>query len=742
MVSNFPRNHYVHVYLEDVASLANYASVELEIEVEPEIDVEEDVVNDSDHVEHVDRVDGDSGSEDSGYDNSDFSDSKNDYEDEVSDVRVGVNVDSGNVEGRDEVRFDSNPNSEHFDSLHSLDGSDSYGPHRKYRYPEFNTIGDISNPTFKVGLIFATKLVLKEAVKMYSIKNMVAVRLKRNDNKRIQVVCKEGCPWVLWASPIDFKQPYGTWQVLKQVIFKDFSIHVHLSKGIRAKNLALEKLHGNLNEQYTKLYDYLAELRSSNPGTTTILQLDESVFKRLYICRQAMKDGLKAGCRPIICLDGCHLKGYYKGHLLAAVGQDADDCLYPLAFAIVDSECESAWTWFLDILKNDLELNNSHHISFMTDRQKGLMESVMELFPYSEHRTCVRHLYNNFKLAGDHKGKALKDQLWKAARATYVREFEVAMVELEGLSSIGHLFLLGKDPRQWTKSHFSFRSKSDILLNNHCESFNKMILEARDKGIITLVESIRSRLMQRIAKKKDEAEKLTGILYPKIQRKLDNAITQSHRCWPLRAGGSMYQVSCGPSDQHSVNIQAQICSCRKWELTVSTQMVIYSHFISPVRGENQWTPHQTNLHVLSPIIRRPPGRPNKTRRREPDEAPPQGGKMTKNGVRMSCKKCGGYGHNVWTCKGPVGGNTRPQQEASNSTQKRAPRPKLPVRQAPTPSQFHGQNQSNIPRPNKPPPPVHIVRWMPTPTFPSSQESSVSQSSTPVALAQKKSRNDP
>ncbi|KAK8564082.1 hypothetical protein V6N12_036213 [Hibiscus sabdariffa] len=104
MVSNFPRNHYVHVYLEDVASLANYASVELEIEVEPEIDVEEDVVNDSDHVEHVDRVDGDSGSEDSGYDNSDFSDSKNDYEDEVSDVRVGVNVDSGNVEGRDEVR--------------------------------------------------------------------------------------------------------------------------------------------------------------------------------------------------------------------------------------------------------------------------------------------------------------------------------------------------------------------------------------------------------------------------------------------------------------------------------------------------------------------------------------------------------------------------------------------------------------------------------------------------------------
>ncbi|KAK8701723.1 hypothetical protein V6N13_020102 [Hibiscus sabdariffa] len=70
-----------------------------------------------------------------------------------------------------------------------------------------------------------------------------------------------------------------------------------------------------------------------------------------------------------------------------------------------------------------------------------------------------------------------------------------------------------------------------------------------------------------------------------------------------------------------------------------------------MRGENQWTPQQTNLHVLPPIIRRPPGRPNKTRRREPDEAPPQGGKMTKKGVKISCKRYGWYVHNVRRCKG-------------------------------------------------------------------------------------------
>ncbi|KAK8696546.1 hypothetical protein V6N13_001680 [Hibiscus sabdariffa] len=44
----------------------------------------------------------------------------------------------------------------------------------------------------------------------------------------------------------------------------------------------------------------------------------------------------KAGCRPIICLDGCHLKGYHKGYLLAAIGIDANDCLYALAFAAIE----------------------------------------------------------------------------------------------------------------------------------------------------------------------------------------------------------------------------------------------------------------------------------------------------------------------------------------------------------------------------------------------------------------------
>ncbi|GMJ12330.1 hypothetical protein HRI_004902200 [Hibiscus trionum] len=714
MLSKLPRNHYVHIYLEEVRPYqSNAASVEPEMNADSNSEVRVDFsekpsddhnvdenigepeTNDNLSVSSEIRVDSNSDSEDIDYEveksttyESGFSDSEDDLEDDIVSKGVGDNMTQEgshkpNVEGSDEVRVDSEPDSVNSESFHSLDESDSDGQHKKPRYHEFNTTVDISNPIFKVGLLFATKQVLRESIKMYSIKNRYTVKLKRNDNRRIQAVCKAGCPWNLWASPINFKEPNETWQIksligehrclkeyknsnmtakfianqyldkfhtdpnyssksLKQDVFRDYNISVHLSKCIRAKNLALEKLHGDIKGQYTRLYDYLGELRSSNPGTTTVLKLDEGVFERLYICMQAMKDGFKGGCRPIICLDGCHLKGHYGGQLLSAVGMDAEDNLYPISFTIVEAETESSWCWFMEILKTDLELNNSHHLTFMTDKQKGLMESVAELFPHVDHRTCVRHLYNNFKLHEQHKGKALKDQLWRAARATYVREFEAAMETLKGLSSAGHTWLSGKDPTMWSKSHFSFKAKSDILLNNHCECFNKMIIEARDKPIITLVESIRSKLMQRIAKKRDEAEKLTGPLCPKIQKKLDNAFLLSQRCWPVRAGGAMYQVSCGPQDQHSINMQTETCSCRRWQLTgipcihaisvilmledrpekfvapcysVSTQMSIYSHFINPVRGENQWSSEETQLSVLPPILRRPPGRPHKNHRR-------------------------------------------------------------------------------------------------------------------------------
>ncbi|KAL4354484.1 hypothetical protein GQ457_06G021110 [Hibiscus cannabinus] len=148
--------------------------------------------------------------------------------------------------------------------------------------------------------------------------------------------------------------------------------------------------------------------------------------------------------------------------------------------------------------------------------KKGLVESVLEIFPNGEHRTYVRHLYSNFKSKPENQGKTLKDCLWKVARATYMKEWIDAVNEMKAMSEPSFNWLQPKDPRQWSKSHFSRRCKSDILLNNLSESFNKMILESRDKPILTMIEMIRSKLMTRIVAKKEVVEKIIGTLCPKI----------------------------------------------------------------------------------------------------------------------------------------------------------------------------------------------------------------------------------
>ena len=54
----------------------------------------------------------------------------------------------------------------------------------------------------------------------------------------------------------------------------------------------------------------------------------------------------------------------------------------------------------------------------------------MEMFfPTYEHRYCVKHIYNNFKV--DHKGLELKDALWRCAGAITIKEFERRVRELK-----------------------------------------------------------------------------------------------------------------------------------------------------------------------------------------------------------------------------------------------------------------------------------------------------------------------
>jgi hypothetical protein len=132
----------------------------------------------------------------------------------------------------------------------------------------------------------------------------------------------------------------------------------------------MKQIMGDEAKQYNMLWNYAHELRKSNPQSSFYLNFDGNLFKSLYVSLGACKRGFLASCRPLICLDGCHLKTKYGGIMLTTVGIDPNDCIYPIAYGVVEVECLESWRWFLQTLKEDLGIQNTYPWTIMIDKQK------------------------------------------------------------------------------------------------------------------------------------------------------------------------------------------------------------------------------------------------------------------------------------------------------------------------------------------------------------------------------------
>ncbi|XP_023741700.1 uncharacterized protein LOC111889780 [Lactuca sativa] len=222
-------------------------------------------------------------------------------------------------------------------------------------------------------------------------------------------------------------------------VLQRFSVSVSLGQCQRARATAMGMIEGKLEDHYAKIWDYAAAIRLSNPGTTCLVGVESNpgfnYFKRFYVGFKAFRDGWSRGCRRVIRLDGSFLKGQVKGEILTAIGRDADNHVYPIAWAVVNVENKDNWTWFIDNLVADLDLGAGNGLVVISNQHKGLLQAVVDLLPNVEHRQCARNIFANF--TKKFTGLELKSLFWEAAMSTVEGDFLATMEKIKKITETG-----------------------------------------------------------------------------------------------------------------------------------------------------------------------------------------------------------------------------------------------------------------------------------------------------------------
>ncbi|KAL5827395.1 hypothetical protein ACOSQ4_019192 [Xanthoceras sorbifolium] len=138
-------------------------------------------------------------------------------------------------------------------------------------------------------------------------------------------------------------------------------------------------------------------------------------------------------------------------------------------------------------LLHDALWDDNMPICFISDKRRGLILDYEQTWPRAGSRYYFRHIIANFRATFENLN--MTEKLWAASRVGDAAGFKEVMESINNdLVKARHTF----DPR----------IKSDHNTNNMSECFNSWIKDDRDKPILTLMESLRRKVMVRFHEKR------------------------------------------------------------------------------------------------------------------------------------------------------------------------------------------------------------------------------------------------
>ena len=195
-----------------------------------------------------------------------------------------------------------------------------------------------------------------------------------------------------------------------------------------------------------------------------------------------------------------------------------------------------------------------------------MLNAINAVFPNCPQRYCLRHIYANFQIVG-FRGEELQKLVYAASYSHTLNGFDVAMQKLKEESEIAWVWLSKIPVETWARHAMDYNCKSDLVVNNLSEVFNKMILNVRGKPVQTMIDGSRTKLMVRHEVKRSGAATARWEICPAYSEILEENKKWSRLCTSKKAAANLWQVTSGVDRIYAVDLDAKSCGCKKWDLS-------------------------------------------------------------------------------------------------------------------------------------------------------------------------------
>ena len=208
-----------------------------------------------------------------------------------------------------------------------------------------------------------------------------------------------------------------------------------------------------------------------------------------------------------------------------------------------------------------------------------------------------------------------------------------------------------------------------------------MILKARDKPILSILEWIRVRLMSIFYIKRTCIEKYHGKLCLNIQDRPEKLKVECKGFCAMLSRRFVYEVD-NERERHMVDLVRKTCSCKVWDLIgIPCKHGIAAIYVNREKPEDYTHPcYYKDVYVktyktplppmpskfkwissglpapVAPNVYKPPGKPPIKRKKDADESR-NPYKVSRENKLIICERCQREGHNARRCKANVTSET-------------------------------------------------------------------------------------